>query len=96
MRMDMNGNNLWSRKNICTNQDYVFSIISTPDDGALLTGITSNGGYNASWICKLNKDGEIQWAKKYYDITPYSHSSFSQSIYKDGYYYVYGNRTVPI
>jgi len=94
MRMDMEGNNLWSKKLVCTNWDYVQSIVSTPDDGVLITGFTPNGGYTAGWLCKTDKDGDIQWARKYQESTPYTSTYFRQSIYKDGYYYVSGGRSL--
>lgn len=94
MRMDMDGNNLWSKRLVCTNSDYVMSIVSTPDDGALLTGVTNNAGYNAGWLCKVDKEGNIQWAKRYNDVISFTNSIFFQTTYKDGYFYVFGNRKI--
>ncbi len=73
MRMDMNGNNLWSRKLVCNNS-YVNSITPTPDDGVILTGHTPNGSYWIGWLCKIDKEGIIQWSHKY-------NSSASQNFY---------------
>ncbi|MDW8302760.1 MAG: T9SS type A sorting domain-containing protein, partial [Bacteroidia bacterium] len=90
MRMDINGNNLWSTKLVCKNS-YVNSIIPCSDDGALLTGQIPNGTYWAGWLCKVDKYGNIQWTYKYAPTTPHNFH-FKKTFLYENTFYVLGHK----
>jgi hypothetical protein len=63
VKLDANGNLLWTRTVGGTDFEYVYSIINTNDGGFALAGSTASfgaGGYDA-YVLKLDGSGNLQW-----------------------------------
>ncbi len=67
VKINSNGDILWSKTYGGTDGDYPSSIVNTSDGGYVITGYTESfgaGNYD-SLIIKLNSDGNLSWAKTY-------------------------------
>lgn len=75
LRLDANGDRIWSRSYGGFDQDFISSIKLTPDGGFIAAGETSSAaddikGYHGpegsdGWIVKLNADGDLEWNRAY-------------------------------
>jgi hypothetical protein len=72
VKLDPVGNFQWQKCLGGTNDDFVFSIQQTIDDGYIVAGYTkstngdvsgNHGGVDDAWIVKLDTVGNIQWQK---------------------------------
>ncbi len=67
VKVDMEGNLQWNCTYGGTGSDVAMSIISTPDGGYALTGITESYGLGEwdVWLIKIDNVGQIQWNQTY-------------------------------
>ncbi|MBN2334436.1 hypothetical protein JXL21_02675 [Candidatus Bathyarchaeota archaeon] len=67
VKVDTEGNHQWNRTIGGTGSDVVISIISTPDGGYVVTGITESYGSGEwdAWLIKIDDAGHIQWNQTY-------------------------------
>ena len=71
IKVDSNGNKLWSKCFGGTSGDYLYSIVKTSDNGYVAAGktysyggdILDNHGKWDGWIIKINSTGEKVWSK---------------------------------
>lgn len=69
IKIDNNGNLIWNRTFGGTSLEIAQSLVTTSDNGALITGRTSSfgsGGYDV-FLIKLNEQGIVQWETSYGD-----------------------------
>ena len=69
MKVDRNGNTLWSKAIGGTGDDVFNEIRRTSDNGFIAAGQTKSYGNAAGdvWLVKLDASGNVQWTKKYGD-----------------------------
>lgn len=67
VRMDANGNLLWSRTYGGPNDEYGYSIVELSTGGFAITGDTNSFGAGASdvWLLRTNADGNLLWNRTY-------------------------------
>ncbi|WP_445722599.1 T9SS type A sorting domain-containing protein [Flavobacterium sp.] len=73
VKLNSQGDILWSKTYGCNNYDGVSSIIQTSDGNYVFAGnstaingdVTINHGYNDLWVVKINNTGSIIWQKSY-------------------------------
>ena len=72
IKLDSNGNKLWSKCFGGNGNDYLNSIIQTADGGYIAAGETlsndgdfseHHGGYTDGWIIKFDSNGNREWSK---------------------------------
>ena len=69
MKVDRNGNTVWSKAIGGTGDDVFNEIRRTSDNGFIAAGQTKSYGNAAGdvWLVKLDASGNVQWTKKYGD-----------------------------
>jgi len=76
LKLDENGEITWQKSYGDESGDYACSIQHTEDGGYIVSGQTSYFYYEYSkpdiWVLKLNREGDIEWQKKYGGITAWS------------------------
>ena len=67
LKLDANGNILWSRTYGGEENDYGFSVIQTIEGGFALTGYTSSYGAGSAdaWLIKTDAYGKVEWEHTY-------------------------------
>jgi len=73
LKLDSNGNKLWSKTYGGSNDDAATNITKTSDGGYLLSGysrsvdgdVTTNAGFQDYWLIKIDSSGNIQWEKSF-------------------------------
>jgi hypothetical protein len=73
LKLDVNGNKVWSRVFGGSAEDHTNSIITTTDGGFMTVGITysndgdvsSNQGNQDAWLLKLDANGNKLWSKAF-------------------------------
>jgi hypothetical protein len=75
IKLDSKGNKLWDKTIGGFNEDWLYTVVQTPDGGCLLGGASSapDSGIPATylkgamdyWIIKLDPGGTVQWDKTY-------------------------------
>ena len=73
LRLDLNGDTIWTRSYGGTGYEYAEDIKTTNDGGFIVVGesasndihLSSNNGIDDYWILKLDSVGAIQWQKSY-------------------------------
>lgn len=67
VKLNSNGNILWSHTYGGEASDYGTSVIQTTDRGFALTGYTYSYGAGSAdaWLLKTNTDGEVEWEHTY-------------------------------
>lgn len=69
LKLDINGDTLWTRTYGGSLNDYAKSIIQTLDGGYMVAGTKNNGGINSlgdAWILKLDQFGDTLWTKSFH------------------------------
>jgi len=67
LRMDENGDTIWTRTYGGTKRDWGNSVQPTPDGGYIITGTTASfgaGNYDL-WLIKTDSDGDTVWTRTY-------------------------------
>ncbi len=89
VKIDLNGNLLWSHKYGCNRNDDGYGVVEASDGGYVLTGLTNINGGGDVWLLKVDYNGNELWNKTYtkasYDE---GHSIVATS---DGGYTIVGN-----
>lgn len=65
IRVDQNGNEIWSRMFGEKYDDRFFSVQETVDGGYIAAGVTESYGHDA-WLIKTNANGDEQWNRTFY------------------------------
>lgn len=74
LKLDENGDTLWSKCYGGSQEDFPYSIKQTIDNGYIVVGNTNSsdgdvsgfhGGFSDSWILRLDSNGDILWTKCY-------------------------------
>lgn len=65
IRVDQNGNEIWSRRFGEKYDDRFFSVQETVDGGYIAAGVTESYGHDA-WLIKTNANGDEQWNRTFY------------------------------
>lgn len=73
LKIDANGNKIWSKAFGGSDIDAAYSLITTPDGGIVMAGIaySNNGDVNGNhgtqdfWVLKLDANGNKIWSKLY-------------------------------
>ncbi len=67
LRLDSDGEALWSRTFGGIREDHARDIVQTPDGGFAITGFTcsSGGGKADVWLIRTDKDGNHLWTRTY-------------------------------
>jgi len=68
LKIDASGNVLWSRTYGGSQDDWVSSVLATPDGGLLLVGSTKSfgaGGTEDIYLLRLNAAGDVVWSRTY-------------------------------
>lgn len=69
LRLDSDGDTLWTKTFDSPHNDYAYSVSETKDDGFIVSGVRNNLGINSggdAWILKLNSSGDSVWTKCYH------------------------------
>lgn len=92
MKLDANGDTLWSRTYGGTGDDWFYHIVQTNDGGYLAAGFTTSYGQGNRdvYLVKTDGNGNLQWSKAY--GTANYESAFGHSLDKtaDGGYIIAG------
>jgi hypothetical protein len=92
LKINSQGDSLWSRNYGGRFRDAAYSIIQTPDSGFLVSGYSSTDSYDwvrAAVVFKVNASGDSLWSIRFNPIYYGVCASLSPSA--DGHYYVAGN-----
>ena len=67
VKTDSSGNKQWSKTYGGSNQDWIFSIVQTSDEGYAMAGETRSfgSGGNDFWLIRVDQFGNQQWSKTY-------------------------------
>lgn len=73
LKLDVNGEKIWSKTYGGTGNDTATNITKTSDGGYVISGysrstdgdITTNAGFHDFWLLKINNSGDIQWEKSH-------------------------------
>ena len=67
VKVGIEGNSQWNYTYGGTDSDVAISIISTPDGGYALTGVTESFGLGGMdmWVIKIDSTGQHQWNRTY-------------------------------
>jgi len=67
VRVDANGDSLWTRNFNAGGNDYFKSVLQTPDGGFAVVGITdgSGAGHNDFWLVRTDSSGVEIWSRTY-------------------------------
>ncbi|NQU05830.1 MAG: T9SS type A sorting domain-containing protein [Calditrichaeota bacterium] len=67
VRINVDGDSLWSRTYGGENSDYGMSVIQTDDGGYLIAGKTRSFGAGSMdmWLIKINAEGDSLWSRTY-------------------------------
>jgi hypothetical protein len=67
MKLDGNGDTIWSRNYGGTANDWFYHILQTPDDGYLAAGYTTSFGQGGRdiYLVKVDYNGNLLWSKTY-------------------------------
>jgi hypothetical protein len=70
VKLDMNGNLMWSKYYRIAGNEYGTSVVQTADYGFLISGSTDGFGTGNSdaLVMKINFDGDLLWVKAYGDL----------------------------
>ncbi len=94
MKVDGNGEIVWSKAIDGSGDDYLQKIKSTSDGGYIAVGRRSpqgGGSVAVAWMIKLDASGTVQWAKQYDDGNPYGSRATNVCETSDGGYAFCGN-----
>jgi len=94
LKVNSNGDTLWTRTFGGDRGDYGTSVQQTFDGGYIITGYTGTNasGYYDVWLIKTNEFGDTTWTRKYGgDYSDYGYDVMQLS---DGGYVVVGNTSV--
>jgi hypothetical protein len=96
LRLDNNGDSLWSRTYGGIDHYTASDIAATSDSGAVMIGITDSYGamYGDYFLVRINKDGDTLWTRHYggestewgYSVCQKSDGSFIASGWSDSYW----------
>lgn len=67
IRMDVQGNEIWTKTYGDTWNDEAYSSINTSDGGYMITATGTNTNADA-WLLKIDANGTVQWEKTYTQI----------------------------
>ena len=62
LRLNNDGNLIWSRSFGTPEADATMDVVPTPDGGFFAVGVTHNQPYDG-WLVKTNGAGEVQWSR---------------------------------
>jgi len=95
VKSNIDGDSLWSRELGGLDDDVVWEIIETNDNGFALTGRTNSIGVGRadSWIVKLDENGDSLWYQSFGDLNDDLCTSIVQNA--DDSYTIFGN-TKPV
>lgn len=63
IKVDINGNKIWSKTFGGNNDDYATSVAACPDGGFILTGYTYVTNQNFAWAKKIDAYGTLVWER---------------------------------
>lgn len=85
MKIDADGDCVWTRTIGGKDYDYAYSIKNTRDKGFIVAGYTSADKRSDAYVVKLDQNGKTQWEKTYGDYSWEVAYSAVQDINDDGY-----------
>ena len=92
MKINKNGNTVWSKTYGGSGNDEINAIIQTNDNGFIACGTTRsfNNPAGRAWLIKLDASGNVQWSKKYGDGTGDGDLGIDVAVLSDGGYALCG------
>ena len=63
-KIDSHGNEIWNKTYGTENNDHLWEVHETQDNGYIMVGY-SKGDSSDAWIVKTDHDGNMEWEKKY-------------------------------
>jgi len=95
LKLDIDGNIQRQKVYGTAGEEWIYSMIETFDGGYILCGYTAENSLSQRdiLVIKVNSDGIIQWAKKYY--TPYDEAAYKIIQLSNGDYLIAGYISSP-
>jgi hypothetical protein len=85
LKIDMNGDTLWTRRFNTIGSDYCKSIQQCSDGGYIMGGTSNLNGDASLYMVKLDKNGDSLWNKKFGSFQDKEYGFFVRQTYDGGY-----------